>query len=129
MAAVFLSLDGRPGSRAPHVWVMRDGKKKSTIDLFGSNFVLLTGSDGQPWKRAVKAMASELGIDLAVYSIGPKGDLVDEKDKFLNAAGVSSKGAFLVRPYGFVAWRTRRQPSDHQESLTKVMKQALCLEV
>ncbi|KFY29386.1 hypothetical protein V491_00061 [Pseudogymnoascus sp. VKM F-3775] len=45
-----------------------------------------------------KSFAAAKG--LARRTIGPKGDLVDEKDKFLNAAGVSSKGAFLVRPDG-----------------------------
>src|SRR5215216_2299727 len=32
------ALDGRPGTRAPHVW-LPDGR--STLDLFGSEFVVL----------------------------------------------------------------------------------------
>ncbi len=34
---------GRPGSRAPHVFLERDGTRLSTLDLFGRNFVLLAG--------------------------------------------------------------------------------------
>ena len=33
----------RPGSRAPHVWLERHGERVSTIDLFGTRFVLLAG--------------------------------------------------------------------------------------
>ena len=37
---------GRPGSRAPHVWLSRDGKRVSTIDLTGRSFVLVAGPEG-----------------------------------------------------------------------------------
>jgi hypothetical protein len=37
---------GKPGSRAPHVWLSED---VSTLDLFGSRFVLLTGGAGALW--------------------------------------------------------------------------------
>ena len=34
---------GRPGARAPHVFLERDGTRLSTLDLFGRNFVLPNG--------------------------------------------------------------------------------------
>src|SRR5581483_2727987 len=34
-------LSGRPGTRAPHLGVDRDGRTVSTLDLFGRGFVLL----------------------------------------------------------------------------------------
>ena len=37
---------GRPGARAPHVFLDRDGTRLSTLDLFGRNFVLLAGPQG-----------------------------------------------------------------------------------
>jgi len=37
---------GRSGTRAPHVWLSHNGKQISILDLYGSNFVLLAGSDG-----------------------------------------------------------------------------------
>jgi putative polyketide hydroxylase len=48
-ASLALGLDGRPGTRVPHVWVemphplAQKGKRISTVDLVGKNFVLLTG--------------------------------------------------------------------------------------
>ena len=39
---------GQPGSRAPHVFLRRGGTRLSTLDLFGGNFVLLTGARGAP---------------------------------------------------------------------------------
>lgn len=127
LPSLFLSLDGRPGTRAPHVWVVQDGKRISTIDLFGNSFVLLAGPDGQSWKDAAKIVASAIGDHLKAYCIGPNGDLVDGKDEFRTAAGISLKGALLVRPDGFVAWRQRRQSADFKERLEKAMKEVLCL--
>lgn len=37
---------GRPGSRAPHVVLDWEGQPISTIDLFGSGFVLLADKEG-----------------------------------------------------------------------------------
>ncbi|HET6319740.1 MAG TPA: monooxygenase, partial [Chloroflexota bacterium] len=37
------------GSRAPHVWLTRDGRRISSLDLFGTSFVLLAGPDGAAW--------------------------------------------------------------------------------
>ncbi len=39
----------RPGTRAPHVWLDRDGERISTLDLFGRGFVLLAGPEGGAW--------------------------------------------------------------------------------
>ena len=33
---------GQPGTRAPHLWVMADGQKLSTLDLFQRGWVLLS---------------------------------------------------------------------------------------
>ncbi len=125
--SLFLSIDGRPGSRAPHLWVEHQGKRISTLDLSGKSFALLTGADGAPWLEAAKKVSSALGIDIAAYCTGPVGDLVASKAVFESTAGVSSQGAILVRPDDFVAWRQRKQPSDHQAELEKAMRQVLCL--
>ncbi len=125
--SLFLSIDGRPGSRAPHLWVEHQGKRISTLDISGKSFVLLAGADGAPWLEAAKKVSSALGIDIAAYCTGPVGDLVASKGVFESAAGVSSQGAILVRPDDFVAWRQRKQPSDHQVELEQAMRQVLCL--
>ena len=127
LPSVFLSLDGRPGSRAPHLWVEHQGKRISTLDLFGKSFVLLAGADGAFWVEAAKKVSSALGVDIAAYCAGPGGDVICSKGEFEAVAGISSRGAILVRPDDFVAWRERRQPSDHQARLEQAMRQALCL--
>ncbi len=88
---------GRPGTRAPHVWIERDGEKISTLDLFGHGFVLLAGSAGTGWRETGRA-------DLEVFVVGEDG-IADPENAFPGAYGITSSGAVLVRPDGFVAWR------------------------
>src|SRR5215208_1915758 len=82
------ALDGRPGTRAPHVWL---GDDRSTLDLFGSWFVVLlpAGPDVDAW---VPQGASAHVIDA---------------EPFADAYGLTAGGATLVRPDGVVAWRGR----------------------
>ena len=75
---------GRPGTRAPHYWLDSHGEQISTLDLFGRNFVLLTGPGS--------AEQSQSDVDL--HCIGEPG--------FLEAYGIGANGAVLVRPDGFV---------------------------
>src|SRR5262249_13429861 len=51
---------GRPGSRAPHVLVPRDGERVSTLDLFGQGFVLLAGAEGEAWRAPALWPASRV---------------------------------------------------------------------
>ncbi len=37
---------GLPGTRAPHLWLERDGDRVSSLDLFGRRFVLLAAAEG-----------------------------------------------------------------------------------
>ncbi|CAF9936137.1 MAG: hypothetical protein ALECFALPRED_006710 [Alectoria fallacina] len=127
LPSLFLSIDGRPGSRAPHLWVEHQGKRISTLDLCGKSFVLLAGAEGTSWMEAANKASSALGIDISAYCAGPEGDVVTLKGEFESAAGISSRGAILVRPDDFVVWRQRRHLSDHQANLEQAMKQALCL--
>jgi hypothetical protein len=129
MPSLVLGLDGRPGSRAPHVWVEKEGKRITTLDLFGKGFVLVAGSGGGAWVEAAANVTERLkGMDVVAHVVGPKGDIVNPRKEFETAAGISSTGALLVRPDGFVAWRERRTPGDCEKRLEKVMRQMLCLE-
>jgi 2-polyprenyl-6-methoxyphenol hydroxylase-like FAD-dependent oxidoreductase len=112
-----------PGSRAPHLWLARDGRRRSTLDLFGRDFVLLAGPDGRAWRDAAPA-AAELGVRLAVYRAGDA-ELDVPDDSFLEAYDVSRTGAVLVRPDGFVAWRARAASSSPAESLAAALRTAL----
>jgi putative polyketide hydroxylase len=127
LPSLFFSIDGRPGRRAPHIWVEHQGKHISTLDLLGKSFILLAGADGTLWLDAAKKVSSNLGFEVAAYCIGPKGNFITPKGVFESAAGITSRGAILVRPDDFVVWRERRQPSNAQTELDWVMRQALCL--
>jgi 2-polyprenyl-6-methoxyphenol hydroxylase-like FAD-dependent oxidoreductase len=101
----------RPGSRAPHVWLMRGNEQISTIDLFGPHFVLLAGRDGGAWRQAAQGIATSLP-PLMAFTIGRDGDLVDTDGNWHDAYGVDTDGAVLVRPDGHVAWRSRSGASN-----------------
>ena len=113
-------LKGRPGTRAPHVWLSRDGKRVSTLDLFGKGFVLLAGPDGRQWAEAARAVAQRLGLRLEVLRLG--GRLDDPERRWPRAFGVRSDGAVLVRPDGFVAWRATQIPAHPEETLTRIFE-------
>jgi 2-polyprenyl-6-methoxyphenol hydroxylase-like FAD-dependent oxidoreductase len=93
---------GQPGTRAPHVWITRAGRRMSTLDLFGRGFVLLAATDA--WARSVAHLPVEAvvaGADVAFPGGTPFGDVF----------GVGTAGAVLVRPDGIVAWRSRHAPA------------------
>lgn len=95
---------GRPGSRAPHVPLRRSGTPISTLDLFGGGrFVLLAGPDGASWESRAQTAAEALGVRLTAHLLGPE---VDPAGRFPAAYGVPPDGASLVRPDGFVTWRS-----------------------
>ncbi|WP_199432668.1 FAD-dependent monooxygenase [Qaidamihabitans albus] len=89
---------GRPGSRAPHVWLPGG---RSTMDLFGRGFVLLTVSPR--WVTAAREVAVRLGVPLHAERL-PAGD-------WTTRYGVTPNGASLVRPDRFVAWRAHDEAS------------------
>ena len=100
-------LDGRPGTRAPHL-VLPDGR--STLDLFGLQFVLLRAAGD--------------GVD-DWASPGVAAHVIDA-DGFADAYGLSAGGATLVRPDGVVAWRSRG-PADRAD-IERALATALALD-
>jgi 2-polyprenyl-6-methoxyphenol hydroxylase-like FAD-dependent oxidoreductase len=94
---------GRPGFRAPHVPVTRNGASLSTLDLIERDAVLFAGPDADGWERAGAAAARTLGVGLDVHRLGK--DLHDAAGGLTAAYGIGPDGACLVRPDGFIAWR------------------------
>ena len=107
---------GRPGHRAPHIPLEGPNGETSSIDLFGLSFVLIVGPDGGPWQAAAEDLQSKYfqGVSLRVEVIGESLD-VDVK-AMLDLYGISSKGAILVRPDGYVAARWAKGEGDEFES-------------
>ncbi|HEY9476892.1 MAG TPA: FAD-dependent monooxygenase [Microbacteriaceae bacterium] len=101
------TIAGRPGSRAPHVFLKADGEQVSSLDLFGRRFVLLAGPDGEAWCTAARSAAEDLGFALDTHLLGTfGGGVTDPHGSFPSAYDVSWSGAVIVRPDGFVGWRS-----------------------
>ena len=101
---------GQPGTRAPHAWVQRAGRRVSTLDLFQRGWVLL--SEDARWCAAARAAAG--GVRLEALRIGS--DVVDAAGTCA-MLGIGRTGASLVRPDGYVAWRSVEGPGDVPEVL------------
>ncbi|MEO3871800.1 FAD-dependent monooxygenase [Nonomuraea sp. B12E4] len=115
---------GRPGSRAPHVILDWDGQRISTIDLFGSGFVLLADKQGgQGWVEAGRLVKERLGVQLTRLLVGE--ELLDVEGRFQERYGISGGGAVLVRPDGYVAWRAQTPVSDPAATLEHAMRRLL----
>lgn len=114
-----------PGSRAPHVWLMRDGHLISTLDLFDQHFVLLVGPEGQSWCEAARRLAYSKGVPLDAYRIADDGDLQDPEGNWLSTYELSEDGALLIRPDGHVAWRRQNASQEPEAKLQSILKQIL----
>ncbi|QDY06406.1 FAD-dependent oxidoreductase [Micromonospora sp. HM134] len=103
-----LVLDGAPGSRLPHIW-LPDGR--STVDLV-NGFTLLTGTAAGHWLDA----ASKLGI--TAHAV----------EGWAAAASIKEDGAVLIRPDGFVGWRTvtTRAADSSEQQLREARDRILC---
>jgi putative polyketide hydroxylase len=122
--------DARPGSRAPHLWLIRNGRRISSLDLFDTGFVLLAGQKGQPWCAAASELASNLNVPIEAFTVGASADagLTDSDGAFLELYGLNEAGAVLVRPDGHVAWRSRGYAGDSRSELAAAMQKILCRE-
>ena len=103
-----LPLDGRPGTRLPHRWISgsQGADRRSTLDLIGDHFVLIAGVDGQAWIDAAKI---QFGAPIDTCKIGTDLIAQRESDDLHTAFGITPGGALLIRPDGFVLWRSSRE--------------------
>ncbi|HWH99261.1 MAG TPA: FAD-dependent monooxygenase, partial [Propionibacteriaceae bacterium] len=108
----------RPGARAPHVW-LSGSTSRSTLDLFGHGFALLTGPAGAVWHTAA-ALVTRTGLPFAGHCGGwrpyaaardiPLSVTTIASSEFPSTYQLSGLGAVLVRPDGHIAnhWQPRQ---------------------
>lgn len=106
--AIIYNQSSRPGARAPHAW-MRDGR--STLDLFGDSFVLMTFStqDYEAAKQAFEDPAEIRKVPLRVILVGQP-----------DIANIYDRRFVMVRPDGHVAWRSEHLPQDADQILGRI---------
>jgi tetracenomycin A2 monooxygenase-dioxygenase len=102
------------------VWLRRDGAKVSTLQLPTTGFVLLAGPEGQAWLQPAHAAASHFGVPLRTFRLGH--DLTDLEGNALSALGLGAGGALLIRPDGFVTWRSPDAPATDRRPERAVHK-------
>ncbi|MEI9951718.1 MAG: FAD-dependent oxidoreductase [Pseudomonadota bacterium] len=108
---------GQPGTRAPHVWIEDEvdhgnGRARlSTLDWFGRGWVLL--AQDQRWADAAGRVALELGIDLTSVRL----DELTSREAVREAFGIGVGGASLIRPDGYIAWRSAELAAPPDDAL------------
>lgn len=117
-----------PGAYLPHVWVVRDGKRVSTLDLAGDGaFTLLVGVGGDAWAEATATVAKELGVDLRCVKVGRGCEVDDAYGAWVECREISDHGAILVRPDRYVGWRMPDLPAEPSQDLRAAMRRILSL--
>lgn len=99
---------GQPGTLAPEIWLSDGQRQLSSLALLQSSWWLLA-EDGR-WRPAADE-AVDLGVALTYLRMG-----VDvwpvEPGQFRSAFGLQGGGATLIRPDGYIAWRSPGLPDD-----------------
>jgi len=115
----------RPGHRGPHAWLESAGERISTLDLFRKGqLVLLSGRNGDAWVVAARDVAKTMGIPLMAAHVGSmeNGLLHDTDGRFESLYGIGAEGAVLVRPDGFVAWRSPGSAENPRVDLSEALR-------
>lgn len=100
---------GEPGTRAAHLTLGSGTEQLSTLDLFGHDHqpVLLTGIAADGWAHAAKQLS------VVAHRIS--------HDRFPDAYGIADDGASLIRPDGFIAWRSRTGADEPEHELSQAI--------
>ncbi|KAJ5273244.1 hypothetical protein N7478_008369 [Penicillium angulare] len=112
---------GQPGTHLPHFWIERDGQNVSSLDLVGyESWTLLSECD--EWTKAVSEVNGKSPIQVHSVQFGTDANITPQGD-FQKLFGVSQGGCALVRPDGYIAWRSSELPSDAAKALDGAVSQ------
>lgn len=119
-----LQPSGSPGTRLAHVTLRKDDRYLSTHDFVGRNYTLFVGPHGASWASTAKRLA-ERGEPIQAIRLSV--DAKDEEGCFLEKTGISEEGALLVRPDGFIAWRSSSAVEKPAATLEAAFARVRCL--
>ncbi|MFS8097718.1 FAD-dependent monooxygenase [Lentzea alba] len=116
----------RPGHPLPHAWV-EDGERVPVMDLVRpGRFLLIAGEQGHEWLTAAAKAAANLNVPVDAVRIGHvDGDYLDPRSTWTQHRGITDRGAILVRPDRFVAWRSTGETADPGAELVGVLSRVL----
>jgi len=106
---------GRPGGRAPHCWLDRS-ESHSTLDEMSRGFVLLTGGTSTFWANQCAMAATHFSTPDSLLHL-----MATPETGATDLYGIGTKGAALIRPDGFVAWRSPKEEGDLSSALLKLL--------
>ncbi|WP_447502002.1 aromatic-ring hydroxylase C-terminal domain-containing protein, partial [Acinetobacter pittii] len=116
-----------PGHKLPHLWLVKNYKKISTLDLIGNGkFTLFCWLQGDKWKCAVDKLNNQLNLDIKVIQVGPKRDVEDSYGELSRSWGNDENACIMIRPDGYIAWQSNKIESAENE-LHKAMSSILHL--
>jgi len=93
----------------------------STLDLFQRAWVLVAADER--WSAAAGRAAERLGIEVEPLQLGS--DVRSSSpDSLRGAFGLRRGGATLVRPDGYIAWRSLDMPADPDGALVDALGRA-----
>lgn len=114
---------GQPGTRAPHLWLTKGQQRLSTLDLLQRSWILF--AEDPQWEAAATQASKATGIGVQFIRFGCDVTLANPSD-FRGAFGIGPEGASLIRPDGFISWRSVDLPNDPGGALTSALASVSC---
>lgn len=106
---------GRPGTRAPYkILQAKMGEQRSSLHLFGREWVLIT--EDQRWQNAISKISTDHKLKIRCIVINGESAYSDD-GSFCQELGLEQGGASLVRPDGYIAWRSKGWSTNGEKSL------------
>lgn len=118
----------RPGHPLPHAELEDvDGVRLALADLVApGRFLLIAAEAGAPWCEAAEKISAERALPLDAVQIGHlDGDYRDPRSAWVRSREITARGAILVRPDRFVAWRSFDAVADPAAELEQALLQVL----
>lgn len=119
----------QPGSPLPHAELEDlDGVRLPLMQLVRpGRFLLIAGEEGADWCAAARELAEANGLPLDAIRIGHlDGDYRDPRCAWLRQREIGRRGAVLVRPDRYVAWRSTGAAGDPAGELGSALTRILC---
>jgi 2,4-dichlorophenol 6-monooxygenase len=112
----------RPGAKLPHAWLVDErGHRISTLDRIGKGrFTVLTGLGGRVWVDALADLEHPGLRGIVVGDVGQQ----DLYGTWRKVSGIPETAALLVRPDGYIAWRSAEAVPERGEA-SSVLREAL----